>query len=302
MSGKIPKTTRRSFLELSAKAAAAGCILRGHSGPAQQRAGKRDGMVYGVQMFMVRHQAETDLAGAFRAIHDAGFDQVELYPIAYKHPPATLRRILADAGLASVSGHFDYTGPLSGSDMSVEYAQGLGLQYLVCPMLPEDQKLSLDGFRKAAAYFNQWGEDCRKAGIQFVFHNHCYEFKPIDGSNGWTVLMKETDPKLVKLELDLFWLVTGGQNPAEMLKMHADRAVLVHLKDRVADAPTSFIVNDAATSYCTELGKGTIPWPALLEQARRQGIHYAYLDQDETRIPVEQSMKESRAYLRSLAT
>ena len=286
-------TTRRGFLELSAKVAAAGCML-GRAGSALSA--PVSGMTYGVQMYMVRKQAATDLAGAFKAIKGAGFDQVELYPIAYHQSPAELKKMLGDTGLSAVSGHFDYTG----LNMSVEYAHGLGLKYLVCPMLPEDQKLSLDGFKKAAAYFSQWGEATKKAGMEFVFHNHDYEFKPIDGSNGWTVLMRETDAKLVKLEFDLFWLTTAGQDPMTMLKKHADRAVLVHLKDRVANAPQSFIVNDAATSYCTELGKGTVNWPALLKQAHSQGIRYAYLDQDDTKIAVDESMKQSREYLKTL--
>ena len=136
--------------------------------------------------------------------------------------------------------------------------------------------------------------------MEFVFHNHDYEFKPIDGSNGWTELMKGTDAALVKLEFDLFWLTTAGQDPMAMLKKYADRAVLVHMKDRVANAPQSFVVNDAATAYCTELGKGTVNWPALLKQAHAQGIRYAYLDQDDTKIAVDESMKESREYLRTL--
>jgi sugar phosphate isomerase/epimerase len=288
-------TTRRDFLELSAKLAALGIVM-GRSAPASAAAGDH-GMTYGVQMFEVRKQAETDLAGAFQSIKDAGFDNVELYPIAYHQPAAQLKKMLGDAGLTSVSGHFDYTG----RDRSVEYAHDLGLKYLVCPMLPQNQWNSLNGFRQAAEYFSQWAEATHKAGMQFVFHNHDYEFKPIDGSNGWTVLMKNTDPNLVKLEFDLFWLTTAGQNPAEMLRRYANRAVLVHLKDRTANAPVSYVPDAAATSYCTELGKGTIDWPALLLQAYRQGIRYAFLDQDDTKIPVAESMKESRAYLTTIS-
>ena len=289
-------TTRRRFLELSAKLAAMGVVL-GRGAHAVSA-----GLTYGVQMFMVREIAAKDLAAAFKAIKDAGFSQVELYPIAYHQPPAQLLKLLGDTGLTAISGHFDYTGRA----MSVEYAHGLGLKYIVCPMLPEDQKLSLDGFRKAAEWFSGWGEDAKKAGMQFVFHNHDYEFKPLSdsknqaGSNGWTVLMRETSPALVKLEFDLFWLTTAGQNPAEMLRKHADRAVLVHLKDRVAGAPQSFVVDSKATSYCTELGKGTVDWPALLRQAKTQGIQYAYLDQDDTRLPVEASMRASHDYLSKL--
>ena len=286
-------TTRRTLLTQAASLAAAGYFLS----PITRAWGAGSpGLTYGVQMYMVRAMAATDVASAFRSIKSAGFDQVELYPIAYHQPAAQLRSILADSGLRAVAGHFDYTA----RESSVEYAHTLGLEYLVCPMLPADQKINLDGFRKAADDFSHWAEATRKAGMQFVFHNHDYEFQPMDGSTGWNVLMQGTSPTLVKLEFDVFWLLTAGQDPAAMLRRHADRAVLIHLKDRVANAPQSFLVDQKAASYCTEMGKGTIDWPALLAQARRQGIRYAYLDQDVTTIPVEQSMRESHAYLRRL--
>jgi len=286
-------TTRREFLELSAKLVAASCVLGGGKAAFGEPAGE---MIYGVQMYMVRKQAEKDLAGAFKAIKDAGFEQVELYPIAYKRPAATLRKMVGDAGLKTVSGHFDY----SSREMSVEYAHGLGLKYLVCPMVPHDQWGTLDGFQRAAEYFSQWGEATKKAGMQFAFHNHNYEFRPLDGSSGWAELMKGTDAGLVKLELDLFWLITAGQDPAEMLRKYADRAVLVHLKDRTANASDSFVPDESSASSCTELGKGTVDTAGLLRQAKQQGIRYAFLDQDMTKIDVDESMKESRAYLRTL--
>jgi sugar phosphate isomerase/epimerase len=167
-------------------------------------------------------------------------------------------------------------------------------------MVPREQWGSLDGFRKAAEYFNQWAETTKKAGMQFAFHNHNYEFKPLEGSTGWAELMKGTDANLVKLEFDLYWLATAGQDPAAMLKQYSDRAVLVHLKDRTAGAETSFVPEAKSASYCTELGKGTVDLPALLRQAKQQGIRYVYLDQDVTTIPVDESMKESRDYLRTL--
>jgi sugar phosphate isomerase/epimerase len=285
--------TRREFLELSAKLAATGIALGASSCALGQDA---HGMTYGVQMFQVRKVAETDLADAFKLVKDAGFDNVELFPIAYHQSPAQLKKLLSDAGLESVSGHFDYTS----REMSVEYAHALGLKYLVCPMLPDDLKGSLDGFRKGAVYFNEWGESARKAGIQFVFHNHDYEFKPLDGTTGWTALMDVSDPHLVKLEFDIFWLITAGQDPMAMLKRYRNRAVLFHMKDRSAGGPISYTPDAKAASYCTELGKGTIDWPALLKRAKSQGIRYAFLDQDETKLPLEQSLKESRAYLRTL--
>jgi sugar phosphate isomerase/epimerase len=287
--------TRRDFIRLSALATAAGCTLGRISPVFAASPGESSGLIYGVQLFMVRRQATQDLAAVFRQIHQVGFAQVELYPIAYTHPAPELRRMITDSGLGAASGHFDYVG----LESKIDYAHQLGLEYMVCPMLPQDQWTSVAGFQKAAADFNRWGKSVKSAGMEFAFHNHDYEFKPQGDTTGFAVLMKETDPALVKLEFDMYWLTQAGQDPFAMLTHHADRVRLVHMKDRVANAPTSFNI-DATSDHFTELGKGTIAWPRLLAQARKQGIRYAFVDQDETSGPVFESMKESYTYLTTL--
>jgi sugar phosphate isomerase/epimerase len=284
--------TRREFLRVSALAA--GCAIRfpSHAFAADEQGG----MIYGVQLFMVRRQAVKDLAGILKAIHRVGFAQIELYPIAYDHPAAELKQIVADSGLGLVSGHFDYAG----FESKVDYGRQLGLKYMVCPMLPKEQWNSTEGFRKAADDFNRWGAAVRDAGMEFLFHNHCYEFKPqAGGATGWQTLMEHTDPKLVKMEFDLYWLTQAGKEPAAMLAKYADRARIIHLKDRIAGVPTGYEMGPSAEHF-TELGKGTIAWPKLIAQARRQGIRYAFLDQDETAGPVVESMSESFAYLQTM--
>jgi sugar phosphate isomerase/epimerase len=244
---------------------------------------------------MLRRQAPKDLAGVLRAIHDIGYSQVELYPIAYAHPAPELRRIVADSGLAAACGHFDYDGFAS----KIDYAHQLGLEYMVCPLLPNDPKISLEGFRKAAADFNAWGKLVHDAGMTFAFHNHDYEFKPRGNTTGFAELMKLTDPALVKLEFDMYWLTQAGQDPLTMLTRHADRVRLIHLKDRIPSVPISYD-REPSSEHFTELGKGTINWPRILEQARRQGIRYAFVDQDETTIPVFDSLKISYSFLKTI--
>ncbi len=273
---------------------AAGCVI---VFPREALAGQDPGNLnYGVQLYMVRRQAATDLAGILKSIREIGYTQIELYPVVYDHPAAELKKIVDDSGLGLVSAHFDYVG----FPDKIDYAKQLGLKYMVCPMIPQDQWTSAAGFEKAANDFNVWGAQVSKAGMKFVFHNHCYEFKPQEGGlTGWQTLMGNTDPTLVNLELDIYWLVQAGQNPAKMMRDYKSRVKLIHLKDRTAGAPTSY-VPDASAQHFMELGKGAIDWPKLLLQARWQGIRYAYLDQDETAGPVVESMTESFAYLKGL--
>jgi sugar phosphate isomerase/epimerase len=284
--------TRRDFLRLSAMAA--GCVI---GFPRHAFAGQVPAsMSYGVQLFMVRRQAATDLAGILKSIRQIGFTQIELYPVVYDHPAAELKKIVEDSGLGLVSAHFDYVG----FQGRIDYARQLGLKYMVCPMLPQDQWTSTAGFEKAASDFNQWGGQARDAGMEFVFHNHCYEFKVQEGGlTGWQTLMGSTDPTLVNLELDMYWLAQAGQTPAAVLRDYKGRVKLIHLKDRTPGASIGFEMGPSAEHF-TELGKGSINWQRLVQQAKYQGVRYAFLDQDETAGPVVESMTESFAYLKGL--
>ena len=140
---------------------------------------------------------------------------------------------MQDVGLSSASAHFDYVG----FESKIDYGRQLGLEYMVCPMLPKNLWTSAEGFREAAAKFNTWGKLVHDAGMTFAFHNHDYEFKPQGNTTGFAEFMQHTDPALVKLEFDLYWLTQGGQDPAAMLTKYANRARLIHLKDRKPNTP-----------------------------------------------------------------
>ena len=284
-------TTRRDFLRLSAAAAAAGCTLRASNA----FAGTHDGLAYGVQLYMVRKEAPGDLAGVLKKIRATGFTQVELYPIAYTHHAADLKKMVEDAGLGHDSAHFDFDS----IPARIGYAKELGLKYMVCSILPEKYWGTPGGFKAAAYELNQWGKLVRNANMKLVFHNHNYEFKRLpNGETGFDILMKNTDDDLVKLQFDLYWLTQAGQDPAAMMKKYRNRLVMVHLKDRVAGSPVNYKPQDE--QHIVELGKGSIDWKPLLSQAREQGVKLALLDQDETTLPVFEAMKMDADYLNGL--
>lgn len=135
---------------------------------------KRARRPLGVQLYTVRKQAEQDLPAVLTALQKIGYKEVELYWNIYSHPAAELRRMLEDHNLQAPSGHFDYEGLAD----KLDYAQALGLQYVICPILPKKLRDTLDGFKRAADQFNHWGELVHRRGMQFGFHNHNYEFRP----------------------------------------------------------------------------------------------------------------------------
>jgi len=194
---------RREFL-MSSMTFTGAAALAGSSSVSWADTAKRP---LGVQLYTVRDQAEKDLPSVLAAIRNIGYEEVETYWNVYTHPAPELKRMVNDHGLHVPSGHFNYDG-LEGK---FDYAAELGLEYMICPMLPEKGWLELDTYKKAAEQFNKWGEQARKRGMHFGFHNHNYEFhrftdKAGKTTTGYDVLMSHTDPNLVCAEMDCYWI------------------------------------------------------------------------------------------------
>jgi sugar phosphate isomerase/epimerase len=279
--------TRRDFIKVSVVGLGALSIPRSFAATT--------GHPIGVQLYTVRQQAEKDLAKVLKEIQQIGYREVELYWNVYTHPAPALRRMIADAGLTAPSGHFNYEG-LSGK---LDYAKELGLQWVVCPMLPKSMWNSLDGFKRAADQFNHWGEQINGMGMHFAFHNHNYEFKKFGDTTGFETLMKNTDPKLVNLEMDCYWITQSGHDPVQMLHDLGKRVRMLHLKDRKAGFPPSQQLNDAAGHF-TEVGHGTVDWPAVLKAAQELEIEHYFVEQDESDKPPIESLRISYRYLEPL--
>ena len=229
----------------------------------------------GIQLYTVRKQARKDLPGVLAAIRKIGYDEVETYWDVYSRPAAELKRLINDHGLSVPSGHFNYDG-LAGK---LDYAATLGVQYLVCPMLPKKMQTSLDGFTQAADQFNKWGEKIKSMGMRFVFHNHNYEFASLGNTTGFDVLMSRTDPNLMCLEMDCYWITQAGRDPLEMLKTYSGRIQLLHLKDRKPGFATSQTLDKHAEHF-TPVGTGTIDWKSILAAAQQNGIEHMFVEQD----------------------
>lgn len=274
-------TTRRDFLRISlvgASALALSCKLQGSPNK----------HCLGVQLYTVRKQAEADLPGTLAAIRKIGFDEVELYWDIYNRPAAELKRIIADAGLKAPSGHFDYDGLSS----KLSYAKELGLDHVICPMLPKTMWNSAEGFHQAADQLNQWGKEVHKLGMSFGFHDHNYEFQKFGNESGFDILTKNTDPQFVKLEMDCYWITQAGQDPVAMLEKFGERFVMLHIKDRKPGFPNSQVMDKAAEHF-TEVGNGTIDWKPILAKAKALGIKHYFVEQDECDHPPLQSIAVS---------
>ncbi len=249
----------------------------------------------GVQLYTVRKQAESDLPGVLKRIRAIGYDEVETYWNVYSHPAKELRQMITDAGLKVPSAHFNYAGLPD----KLDYARELGVEYVVCPMLPENMRDSLDGFAHAAENFNQWGERTKSMGMRFGFHNHNYEFRKFGETTGFDTLVARTDPKLVCFEMDCYWITQAGQDPVAMLERLGKRIRLLHLKDRKPGFPSSQQLNSAAEHF-TEVGSGSIDWKKILDLAQKDGIEHSFVEQDETERPPIESLRISYKNLEAI--
>jgi len=290
--------TRRRFTGLAVAAAGAALV-----GPLKslalladpldsQTASTRSGLEFSVQLYMVRNLLN-DLPSTLRLIRGIGYTHVEPFSAAYNRPAKELKSLIANAGLNALSGHFDYAT----LQEKVDYAAELGLKYMICPMIPPSQWDSLDGFRRAAEHLNKAASKARAAGMNFGYHPHNYEFKPLQGKRGFDVLMQELDPA-TKLQLDVYWAVEAGQNPLDLMRNNRTRLALIHIKDRKPSKGFSFSPRDSMNTHnCTEAGSGTIDWPAVLGEARKLGVTQFIVDQDETDLTMEESLRTNWKYL-----
>jgi sugar phosphate isomerase/epimerase len=277
---------RRGFLQLSV--AAAGGLAATRLFASQRRS-------LGAQLYTVRHEAERDLPTVLEAVRKIGYTEVETYWDIYGHPAAELRRMINDHGLAAPSGHFDY----GGLESKIDYAKALGVEYVICPILPESMWFALDSYKRAGDQFNIWGEKIHQAGMQFGFHNHNYEFRRFGDTTGFEAMMNRCDPKLVCIEMDCYWITQAGGDPLQMFQQYGNRIKLLHLKDRKPRFPTSQ-VKDAAAEHFTEVGAGTIHWQEILAAAEKNGVKHLFVERDSGDLPAMESLRISYQNLQKI--
>jgi sugar phosphate isomerase/epimerase len=152
----------------------------------------------------------------------------------------------------------------------MDAAQTVGHRYLLVAYLRDVERRTLDDYRRHADLFNEAGAALRREGLQFAYHNHDFEFAPLDGSTVWETMLPELSPA-IELELDVYWAAVGGRDPVAEIRANARRIRLLHMKDRaIGDEP-----HDAP------VGDGVLPFPDLIEVARSAGVEWFVVEQDE---------------------
>lgn len=294
--------SRRRFLQHSSLALAM-TSLRAGAKPASGPLGRP----IGLQIYTVRDAASKDLPRTLQTIAEIGYGEIEL-----SGPPSVpveeLRRLLTSTGLSVPSMHTSMRELQEVADQRIDYAKALGIQYLVCsfPWTADGRfdgkgniaaELTLDDWKWNAEQLNRWGERARKAGLRFGYHNHNMEFRSYAGRLAFDELLRLTDAALVTMELDIGWVVTAGQDPVALLRKHADRISLLHVKDVRKDLQ---VTNEQLKPQTTEVGSGAIDWKRLFGALKSEQIRHYFVEQENFDVPSLQAVKTSFEYLRKL--
>jgi sugar phosphate isomerase/epimerase len=174
-------------------------------------------------------------------------------------------------------------------EREITYCLDIGCSFLVVPWLAPELR-SAEGMRALAPRFNEMGRRCRERGLNFGYHNHAFEFAESDGHYLLDILLDETDPAFVALELDTYWAAFAGVDPVAYLQQHAGRVPLVHLKDMTPERTF------------TQVGEGTLDIQGIIQAAQQGGTQWFVVENDAPTIPSLESARRSYENLRSLLT
>ncbi|MDP4153202.1 MAG: sugar phosphate isomerase/epimerase [Bacillota bacterium] len=206
-----------------------------------------------VQMYSVR-KVEDDFDGRLKRLAEMGFAGVELAGNALT--PAEMNAAQLKYGIKVVSSHINHTKLLAEIDQHIEYNLAIGNHRLACS---KAEMCDRDSALRVAEDLNRFGEKCKKNGMIFSYHNHAHEFVKDGDQYLLDILYANTDPGLVKVQFDVYWITRGGADPVEMINKYSGRVPTMHLKDGTAETQEMAV------------GEGPIDFPAIITAAKAAG-------------------------------
>lgn len=281
-------TSRRDFVRTSAAALVAAALpwddlVRMRHAPMEK---------IGVQLYTVRKEMERDFEGTLARVAGIGFKEVE-FAGYFNRSPEQVKNILTTLKLESPSGHMPYEALADPPKwfQILDAANKIGHQYVVIAWTPQDERRTLDDWKRVADKFNRAARAAKEAGLTFAYHNHDFEFKSVgQGPIPFDLLLAETDPELVKIEMDLYWITLGGFDPLPYFRKYPGRFPMVHVKDMKKGGERPLMV---------DVGQGDIDFTGIFARREEAGIRHFFVEHDEPAAPLA-SIERSYRYLRSL--
>lgn len=236
----------------------------------------------GLQLYSIHEDMTKDPIATLTAAKAMGYLDFETFGFDaenetfYGYKSSEFKKILDDLQITASSGHFGFSSYLDKStddlkwfvDQCIKAAHSLDMKYITWPWIAPEQR-TIDKFKLMSKKLNLIGEQVTAAGLGFAYHNHGFEFTDHDGENGFDIILNETDPALVKLQMDIYWVMRSSEfSPGELVRNQTGRYVMWHIKDM-----------DKVTGDYTELGNGTIDYVDILPDPKESGLEFYYLEQ-----------------------
>ena len=268
---------RRNFIKTAASGIAITALTGKLSGCDSPKSADDTGELlkeFGLQLYTLRDDMPKDPKGILKQVTSMGYKQIESFEhdtlgMFWGMTNLEFKKYCDDIGLALISSHCDIDKDF---ERKAGEAAAIGMKYLLSAWVGPQK--TLDDYKKIAEKFNDRGNICKKAGLKFAYHNHDYSFTQQEGQFPQDIFMQNTDKDLVDFEMDVYWVVTAGQDPIEWLKKYPNRFRLAHIKDRKKNVPLS---NKDASCI---VGQGEIDFAKILNVGRQNGFEYYIVEQE----------------------
>ena len=240
----------------------------------------------GLQLYTLRESVAKDLPGVFRQVAKAGYSELEMFGLSaenkfFGYSVKETADLLKQNNLTSPSGHYMPEKFLfnngNGDDVKnfCDVANQLGNSYVIIPWMSEEKRNSIDKYKALAERINKAGEICKAENLQLAYHNHDFEFADFNGEHGYDILLKNTDSNLVKMEMDLYWVVRAGYDPIALFKSNPGRFQLWHVKD----------MNKNDKTQNTEVCNGSLDFKTIFANAKLAGVKHYIVEQENNYVP-----------------
>jgi sugar phosphate isomerase/epimerase len=259
-----------------------------------------------LQLYTLRESVAKNVPGVFSQVAKAGYNELEMFGLSagnkfFGHSVKEIADLLKQNNLTSPSGHYMPEKFLfnngNGDDVKnlCGVANQLGNSYLIIPWMSEEKRNSIDKYKALTDRLNKAGEICKAANLQLAYHNHDFEFADFNGEHGYDILLKNTDSNLVKMEMDLYWVVRAGYDPVALFKANPGRFHLWHVKD----------MNKNDKTQNTEVGNGSVDFKNIFANAKLAGVKHYIVEQENNYVPdfygsIATSNKQVKKWLKKM--
>jgi len=260
----------------------------------------------GLQLYTLRDVISKDVEGTLKQVAELGYQELELFGYndgkVFGKPVSDFAKMVSDLGMKITSGHYG-TGLVSmpgrpatvGTlvnqwEKAASDAKILGQENMVIAFLQKEERKTIDDYKKVCELINKNAEICSRYGIRIGYHNHDFEFNPIDGQVPYELMLKELDPKLVSMELDLFWTTYANHDPLKLFAAHPGRFTQWHVKDMRKDD----------RKLNADVGTGTIDFKTIFAKADQAGFKHFYIEHDTFPVSSWESVKADAKNIKSI--